>query len=242
MEEGWIKLYRRLRKHYLWKDKPFTKGQAWVDCLLRANHQDIEILYGWEKVKILRGSFIASERDLAGDWGWSRSKVSRFINVLRNDKMIVTKPNPKANHITILNYKTFQMVPNQQANQCRTSAEPVVNLNKNDKNEKNEKKNTLPEWLALALWKRFLSHRKNVKAPISQDSYHSFIKKFENLKNQGWEPDLVIDTMIEKGWRWFKPEWMKSGPQEDDQRLICRNCKKKSERIIGGLCPKCHEN
>lgn len=153
MEEGWIKLFRKIRSNILWQDKPFTKGQAFVDMLLRANHKDNEVLYEWKKVTISCGSFIASERDLARDWGWSRSRVTRYLRLLRDEGMIVSKPNPKANQITICNYKIYQQSTNQRKGHKRTSAEPEVNLNKNDKNVKNDKKYIYGEFENVKLTK-----------------------------------------------------------------------------------------
>lgn len=37
--EGWIKLHRKLSDNPLWTCEPFTKGQAWVDLILLANHE-----------------------------------------------------------------------------------------------------------------------------------------------------------------------------------------------------------
>jgi uncharacterized protein YdaU (DUF1376 family) len=66
----------------------------------------------------------------------------------------------------------------------------------------------LPEWMPEETWSVFLSHRKAVKAPITQKAYPAFIEKFLRLKLKGWPPKEVVDVMIEKGWRWFKPEWV----------------------------------
>lgn len=132
MYQGGIFLLRKLRANPLWQDKPFTKGQAWVDMLLQANHKDAEVFYKGEIYMVHRGQFIKTERDLAGDWGWSRSKVTRFLKLLKKCSMIVTKPAPKANRITILNYNELQ----QMRTKKRTKREPNVNLNKNDKNDK----------------------------------------------------------------------------------------------------------
>lgn len=70
---------------------------------------------------------------------------------------------------------------------------------------------SLPDWFPEELWDTFLDHRKAVKAPITPKSYPSFLKKFEKLRADGWSPSVVVDVMVEKGWRWFKPEWMKDG-------------------------------
>jgi hypothetical protein len=71
---------------------------------------------------------------------------------------------------------------------------------------------SLPEWMPEKTWTLFLDHRKLVKAPVSKKAFEDFISKFQKLKDAGWPPGKVVDTMIEKGWRWFKPEWMKDEP------------------------------
>jgi hypothetical protein len=35
---GWIKLHRKIVESPDWLSEPFTRGQAWVDLLLIANH------------------------------------------------------------------------------------------------------------------------------------------------------------------------------------------------------------
>ena len=89
--KGWIPVHRQLQEHWLWADKPFSKGQAWVDLLLLANHSDKKFLLGNELVEVNTGSFITSELKLADRWGWSKTKVRAFLTLLQNDKMIVKK-------------------------------------------------------------------------------------------------------------------------------------------------------
>jgi len=43
--KGWIRVYRSIQEHWLWQEKPFSKGQAWLDLLLSANHQDSKIIF-----------------------------------------------------------------------------------------------------------------------------------------------------------------------------------------------------
>ena len=31
---GWIKVSRAIQEHWVWDEKPFSKGQAWIDLLL----------------------------------------------------------------------------------------------------------------------------------------------------------------------------------------------------------------
>lgn len=130
MHRGGIFLLRKIRLNPLWQDKPFTQGQAWVDMLLQANHKDADVLYRHDIYHIKRGQFIRTERDLAGDWGWSRSKVTRFLNLLRRCNMIVTETAPKANLITISNYNELQKL--------RTNNEPIVNQTRTKREPKQE--------------------------------------------------------------------------------------------------------
>lgn len=68
----------------------------------------------------------------------------------------------------------------------------------------------LPEWLPKDTWETFLAHRRSVRATVTQKAYPSFVAKFEKLRAAGWEPGNVVDVMTEKGWRWFKVEWMEN--------------------------------
>lgn len=77
---GYIKLYREIQKNKFWREKPFSKGQAWVDLLLMANHADNGIYK--------KGHVYTSLRILADNWGWSVHKVLNFLSQLEKNKMI----------------------------------------------------------------------------------------------------------------------------------------------------------
>ena len=79
MEIGWIKLHRKLQDCWIWQEKPFDKGRAWVDLLLSAMHHDKKLLIDNEIVIISRGSFMTSVVKLSERWGWRRNKVFRFL-------------------------------------------------------------------------------------------------------------------------------------------------------------------
>ncbi len=86
---------------------------------------------------------------------------------------------------------------------------------KRKRREREEKENKrigdvfLPDWMPKDTWTLFLDHRGKLKAPISKRAYPSFLKKFEKLRGAGWQPTRVVDILVERGWRWFKPEWIK---------------------------------
>lgn len=83
---GWISVHRKIKDNWIWADKPFSKGQAWIDLLLMANHSDKKVVLGNEVILVERGSFITSEKKLMENWGWSKEKVRRFCVCLKQTK------------------------------------------------------------------------------------------------------------------------------------------------------------
>ena len=138
---GWIKLHRKIQEHWLWQDKPFDKRSAWIDMLLMANHDYNKFLLGNELVEVERGSFITSEVKLAERWGWSRTKVRNFLQLLINDRMIEKKSDNRKTILTIENYNDYQYsetAKEQQKNSEKTAEEQRKNTNNNDNNDNNK--------------------------------------------------------------------------------------------------------
>lgn len=110
--KGWICLYRDIQDSWVWKnneDECFSMGQAWIDMLLTANHEDRKILLNGKLVTIQRGQFHTSIVKLAEKWNWDRRKVSRFLDLLESDSMISRKScTTDGTTITIVNYGKFQ--------------------------------------------------------------------------------------------------------------------------------------
>lgn len=107
--KGWIKVHRQLQDCYLWNDKPFNQGAAWVDLLLLANHKDTTIIFDKKPMLVSAGCLITSSVKLSERWGWSRGKVNRFLNALRDERMIELDVNAKRTAITIVNYSVFRI-------------------------------------------------------------------------------------------------------------------------------------
>lgn len=108
MVQGWIRLHRKLMDNKLWTEEKFSKGQAWVDMLLMANHKDTKILFDgrWREVK--RGSIITSIVKLADRWKWNRKTVTAFLDLLESDGMIERESTHKSTQLIILNYEKYQ--------------------------------------------------------------------------------------------------------------------------------------
>lgn len=155
-DKGWIKLHRKILDCWIWQDKPYDKARAWVDLLLLAMHHDKKILIDEKIVVISRGSFLTSIVKLSDRWGWSRNKVSRYLQLLENEQMLNTKRTPKGTLVTIVKYEDYQIFDSEDETTHRTTHEASVvtayeapsettneSQNKNIKNYKNEKNNII---------------------------------------------------------------------------------------------------
>ena len=145
--EGWIKLHRGLLESNVWTCEPFSRGQAWVDLLLLANHKDTFFYKRGHKIDVKRGQLGRSTVELSDRWKWSRSKVNKFLKDLEKEQQIEQQKTNVTQIITIINYDEYQQKEQQteQQKSSRSAAEEqqkdtYKNVN-NDNNDNNEKKN-----------------------------------------------------------------------------------------------------
>ena len=176
MQQGWLKIHRKILDNFLWEDKPFSRGQAWIDLILIANHEDKTTLFNGKTIEIKRGQKITSLRQLGERWGWSISKVKYFFQQLKCEKMLEYKSDTKKTVYNIVNYNDFQ------------------ETNKNDKNEKNEK--NILYTLVCNLWndlsenipkvnfiKENSTRSKHLKARIEEVGEEKFFEVLKSISN-----------------------------------------------------------
>ena len=205
--DGWIRLWRQLLENPLWVEKPFSRGQAWVDLLMLANHKENTVILGNLTVVIKRGQLHTSELNLAKRWGWSRKKVRAYLTLLKRLKMATTQGTAKGTTITIENYEIYQGEGTAEGPTEGTLKEPQRNrtgyTNKNVKNDKNEKEDiysTLPIELHEPL-NEFLRHRKQIKKPMSDHAIKLMLKKLVQLSEGNTEEaKQILEQSIVNGW------------------------------------------
>jgi hypothetical protein len=138
MKQGWIALHRKLLDNPIWETETFTRGQAWVDLLLLANHKDGTIIVRDHIIKIKRGQVGWSENRLASKWKWSRTKTKNFLKYLETEQQIVVDRSKSSSVITVLNYEKYQEKEQQESNRKATEKQQE-DTNNNVNNEDNEK-------------------------------------------------------------------------------------------------------
>ena len=107
-EKGWVKIDRKIIDHWVWDDRPFSKGQAWIDLLLLANFKEKKFIRKNEVVEGKRGCVYESILGLSRRWGWSREKTTRFLKQLESDGMVRINATRQQTTITLVNYGIYQ--------------------------------------------------------------------------------------------------------------------------------------
>lgn len=114
---GYIKLYRGWRDNNILSGE-FSRADAWVWLIEEAAWKPTKARIKGATVELDRGELTFSVRFMAEKWGWTKSRVDRFIADLRSEGMIATrsKIGTSAGHkagqgqsiITICNYAKYQ--------------------------------------------------------------------------------------------------------------------------------------
>ena len=133
---GWIKLHRKtLKNPIVCKDADHLA--VWCYILLNATHEEIDMIFGTEKITLSPGQLITGKRKMASELHVDESKVRRIINLLKNDAQIDAQTNSKGTLITVLNWDKYQNTDAQNdepvTHERRTSDARVTHENqKND--------------------------------------------------------------------------------------------------------------
>ena len=105
---GWIKLDRKILDSGIWKGERFTKGQAWVDLLLLANHKESKEIYRGSLKTFKKGCVYRSKDWLSKRWGWTWKTTDRFLKMLERDNMVTVNCTKHDTTITLVNWETYQ--------------------------------------------------------------------------------------------------------------------------------------
>lgn len=162
--KGYVSVYRTLMEHWLWTDKPFTQGQAWIDMIMLANHDDVEFVYEGRLIHGKRGYVYRSIAELSERWGWGREKTAKFLETLHREKMIILKKHKgsRTTNIYIRNYDMYQSGANRHIDRSSTGSRQLIDIYNNNIGQADDKPARMGE---------------------SNDDVIKAKKWFENLKN-----------------------------------------------------------
>lgn len=213
-KQGWISLYRKIEDNWLWDDKPFARGQAWIDLLILANHQDNKVFFEGQVVEMIRGSKITSLRKLSDRWGWSLTKTKKFLEELQNEKMLVYKSDSKKTIYTIVNYSSYQTRENIESNtevtlkEHQSNTEVTLKETDNNVNNANNANNNINiyiveqvvDYLNAKTGKSFKHTSKMTRSKINARLEEGFtlddFKKVIDIKTSEWLNDANMQLYL----------------------------------------------
>lgn len=223
--KGKFAIDRALFDNPLWKDKPFAKGQAWIDLIGHAAYESTKVLKGYEIFEVARGQLFTTLQELADRWGWKRDKVDKFLKFLENEKQIERKSRNKGTLIIVENYNKYQFTNSKignetetkqkrNRNESETKQKPTLYKNKENNNNKNNKNtrvcvdeilSQVPSELLESL-DAFIEMRNKIKAPLTGEGLKRIISKVNKLS--GGDMDIaneIIMQSVERSWRGIFP-------------------------------------
>lgn len=103
-------LSRELWDNPDFRDGEMTQREAFIWMIAHAVWKPQTVRLGSESISLDRGQLAYSLRFLAYKWGWSKSRVSRYLDVLKNRDTIETITGTGFTVITVCNYDKYQWV------------------------------------------------------------------------------------------------------------------------------------
>lgn len=86
MKNEWVMVNKKIVKHWLWEDAERLKW--WLDLLIMAASEDMDVMSDAKQVHITKGQILASVSYLSRRWSRSAPTIIKFLKMLERDKMI----------------------------------------------------------------------------------------------------------------------------------------------------------
>ena len=204
---GWIKLHRKILDNKVWTSEPFSRGQAWVDLLLLANHD-----YGFfylrdHKIEVQRGQVGWSQLRLSERWGWSRTKVRKFLKDLEKEQQVIQQQSHSTSVITIINYEQYQEKEQLEDNSKTTERQQQDTNKKNRRRIKNNKEGNLKTIFKKPTLEQVTDYCKERNNDICPQTFIDF------YESKGW----MIGKNKMKDWRAAVRTWEKTSDPKPKQ-------------------------
>lgn len=140
---GWIKLYRKTRRSFVWTDPNLLK--LWMLLLFKASRGGNRFLFNGQEIPVSNGQLVTGAYVLASEFneGMPRDKavtwrtVWRWVKRFEKAEMLTINSTPQYSVITVLNWDEYQSSDKPVTNP-RQEADNSVSTNKNSKNTKKE--------------------------------------------------------------------------------------------------------
>ncbi len=239
MNQGYIALHRRILDNpILTKSRTYSRFEAFIYMLLRANHKENKVVIGNQLVKVKRGSFITSQKKLQIVFNWGSSKLKAFLLLLENDKMIDIKTNNLATMITIIKYDTYQDYQKSSRKQSESKQKTTGKQSETNNNDIIMNNNENKEQSFIDLVKKISKEKhKDIPDDIIDDFCQYWTEK--NIAGKKMKYEMQQTFSIERRLN----KWLKN--QKDwnvNTKKPAVNYKTTTTGHFIGYCEKCNES
>lgn len=146
MQQGWIKIHRKILDSTVFDNPKMLK--TWIWCLCKASHTEHDVTVGKQMVHLNPGQFIFGRLKAADVLQMNDRTVYDYIKLLEKLNMISINSNNKFSVITIENWALYQgdeCVNQHQTTNKTTNQSTIKNHTyKKGNNGENEKKIFIP--------------------------------------------------------------------------------------------------
>lgn len=144
MNQGYIKLYRKVTGSFVWTNSNMLK--LWILCLTKASHKESRFIFNGQEIAVSSGQFVTGRAVIEKEFneGVPRDQqvvgrtLWRWLKRFENEQMLSIKSTTKYSVISIKNWNEYQG-SDHQLSSGRPSTVQQVSTYKNEKNDKNEK-------------------------------------------------------------------------------------------------------
>jgi len=233
---GWVKNHRKIAE-WEWYTTPHM-AHIFQHLIRSASHIDTK----WQGVDIKKGQVVVGLPSLSNATGVSSQALRTCLTRLECSGEIVKKSTNRFTILTICKYCDYQQTEQteqQASNRQATGKQQASNNIQEVKNErskevkeekiKEEKKrdrfspvSVKPDFISSELWQDVIEHRQSQKSTSTYKAYSILISEIEKAVRFGLSVESCVETMINKGWRGFKAEWMLNDVKRNGQKVYDR--------------------
>jgi hypothetical protein len=164
--QGWISLHRKLLKNPIFKNHKLL--QTFLYCLLKATHEDYDLLVGDQMVSLQKGQLATGRKAISSATNLSEQNVRTALLRLEKLGILTIKPTSKYSLITVVAWDSYQG-PNQQVTNNQPTSNQQVTTNNNINNINNiNKEIVIPNGINATAWQEWIKYRKEKKKAVSK--------------------------------------------------------------------------
>ena len=87
--------------------------------------------------------------------------------------------------------------------------------------------NPLPPWVPTEAWDAWEDMRRRLRKPLTDYARDLAVKRLDDLRGEGWDPERIINLAIESGWLKFWPPHDEQPDNQDDDPLPYQHPKRR---------------